>query len=103
MTAPEGGARPGAIRPATTENVPGSEASRIIAKLRDPDALFTTSEVAYLMSRAGRWGYENRVDEENAAYPPPKVYAFGRWYDQALEREKADAETRRLVAEERGR
>jgi hypothetical protein len=37
-------------------------------------------------------GYEIRVDEENAAYPPPKVMVFGRWYDQALEREKADAE-----------
>jgi hypothetical protein len=77
-------------------------AEQIIAKLRDPDALFTTSEVAYLMSRAGRWGYENRVDEENGAYPEPKVVAFGRWYDQALEREKADAETRQLVATERG-
>lgn len=48
-------------------------------------------------------GYEARVAEENGAYPEPRVFAFGRWYDQALEREKADAETRRLVAEERGR
>ena len=77
-------------------------AEQIIAKLRDPDALFTTSEVAYLMSRAGRWGYEHRVDEENGAYPEPKVFAFGQWYDRALEREKADAETRRLVTLARG-
>lgn len=46
-------------------------------------------------------GYEIRVDEENAAGPPPRVLAFGRWYDQAQEREKADAETRRLLAEAR--
>jgi hypothetical protein len=48
-------------------------------------------------------GYEARVDEENATYPPPRVLAFGRWYDQALERQKHDAETRRLLAEERAR
>lgn len=36
-------------------------------------------------------GYWDRVAEENAAYPPPKVLTFGRWYDQALEREKHDA------------
>lgn len=35
-------------------------------------------------------GYYLRVREENADWPPPPVYAFGRWYDQALEREKAD-------------
>lgn len=48
-------------------------------------------------------GYEIRGREVNAEYPPPKVFAFGRWYDQALEREKVDAEVRRLVAGERGR
>lgn len=47
-------------------------------------------------------GYQMRVLEENGAYPQPKVYAFGRWYDQALEREKADAEVRRLATLERG-
>ena len=45
-------------------------------------------------------GYEARVAEENADYPPPRVFAFGQWYDQALEREHVDAETRRLVAED---
>jgi len=46
-------------------------------------------------------GYEIRGNEVNAEYPPPRVYAFGAWYDQARERERADAEVRRLVAEER--
>jgi hypothetical protein len=91
--------RPGAI----VADATGLEVERIVAKLRDPDAVFTTSEVAYLMSRAGRWGYEHRVDEENETWPPPRVYVFGRWYDQAAERQKADAEVRRLAAQERGR
>lgn len=78
--------------------------------------LFTRAEVAELISlalgtadenvayRAGyEAGYWAGVEQENATYPPPKVLTFGRWYDQALEREKADAEVRRLVAEERGR
>lgn len=47
-------------------------------------------------------GYEQRVREENdQAQIEPRVLHFGAWYDQAVEREKADAETRRLVAEER--
>lgn len=46
-------------------------------------------------------GDQARAAEVNAEYPPPRVYAFGRWYDQACERERADAETRRLFAEER--
>lgn len=107
MSDENGGARPAIDRPAAPPTVSdGSdtfEASRIIAKLRDPNALFTTSEVAYLMSRAGRWGYENRVDEENQrAAEEPRVLHFGRWYDQATERQLADAETRRLVAEAGG-
>ena len=74
---------------------------------------FDRAQTAWLMSQAYRWGYEARdeedrgywagyqarVDEENAAYPPPKVCSFGRWYDQAVEREKADTETRRLSAQ----
>lgn len=76
-------------------------AALIVAKLRDPGAVFTGPEVAYLMSRSGRWGYEARVDEENGAYPEPRIFAFGKWYDQALEREKADAETARLLAQDR--
>lgn len=46
-------------------------------------------------------GYEVRGREVNAEYPPGRVFAFGRWYDQAAERQQADAEVRRLVAEER--
>lgn len=100
----DGAAQEQAGRPGSSvADSAGLEVERIVAKLRDPEATFTTSEVAYLMSRAGRWGYEHRVDEENAAWPPPRVYVFGRWYDQATEREKADAEVRQLVAGERGR
>lgn len=46
-------------------------------------------------------GIQIRIDEE-AARPAtdPNVLAFGRWWDQALEREKHDADTRRLLAEQ---
>lgn len=44
-------------------------------------------------------GYEGAIREVNGDYPEPRVLAFGQWYDQALERQRADAETRRLLAE----
>jgi hypothetical protein len=55
---------------------------------------FTRDQVARLMAHAMRWGYENRVAEENAAWPPAKVFTLGRWYEQADERAKADAAAR---------
>lgn len=55
---------------------------------------FTREQVAWLMATAMRWGYELRVDEENAAYPPLPVFQLGRWYDQAEQRLKVDAEAR---------
>lgn len=55
---------------------------------------FTREQVAYLMALAMRWGYENRVAEENDSYPPEPVFVLGRWYDQAAERQKADAAAR---------
>lgn len=87
MTTQDGGARPAANRPGTGSTVPRTEAERLI---------WTE---AYLAGYDR--GYEARVDEENATYPPPKALTFGRWYDQAAERQKADAETRRLVDESR--
>lgn len=55
-------------------------------------------------------GYEVRGREVNAEYPPPKIYLVSKrpgdtvsWWDQAEQRRKADAEVRRLVAEERAR
>lgn len=55
---------------------------------------FTRDQVAWLMATAMRWGYENRVAEENAAWPAPKIFTLGRWFDQATERAKADAAAR---------
>jgi hypothetical protein len=55
---------------------------------------FTREQVAWLMSTAMRWGYELRVDEENAAYPPTPVFQLGRWFDQAEQRQKADADAK---------
>ena len=52
---------------------------------------FTREQVAWLMAEAMRWGYETRVDEENASYPPQRVFTLGKWFDQATERRKADA------------
>lgn len=65
----------------------------VVTALREQDT-FDRAQLAWLMNEAYRWGYEARVDEENAAYPPPKVFTLGRWYDQALERAKADAAAR---------
>lgn len=87
MTTQDGGARPAVNRPGTDLTVPLTEAERLI---------WTE---AYLAGYDR--GYQARVDEENAAYPPPKVLTFGRWYDQAAERQKHDAETRRQVDEHR--
>ncbi|MFF0378646.1 hypothetical protein [Actinoplanes missouriensis] len=55
---------------------------------------FDRAQVAWLMSQAMRWGYENRIAEENAAYPPEPVFILGRWFDQATERARADATAR---------
>jgi hypothetical protein len=69
---------------------------------------FDRAQVAWLMSEAMRWGYElrdaedrgwlsgynARVAEENQAWPPAKAFTLGRWYDQSVERAKADATAR---------
>lgn len=55
---------------------------------------FDRAQLAWLMLLAARWGYEARVDEENSTYPPPPVFAMGRWFDQVDERRKADAAAR---------
>lgn len=71
--------------------------SDLTTALADPEHQWTTDEIAELIATAFRWGYERRVDEENASYPPPKVISFGRWYDQAAERQRADDEVRALL------
>lgn len=75
----------------TNDNGPATH--RLVSALGDPDRLFDSGQVAYLMSTAMRWGYENaeaelaadplswragldqgyrrRVAEENGGYPPP--------------------------------
>lgn len=55
---------------------------------------FDRAQVAWIMAEAYRWGYEARVDEENAAWPPPQVFTLGKWYEQASERQRADAAAR---------
>ena len=74
----------------TTVPARPSATDRLIAKLNDPNATFSRSQVAYLMGASGQWardvvdgepsplsfragweaGYRARVAEENAAYPP---------------------------------
>jgi hypothetical protein len=65
----------------------------IAAALRTQDT-FNREQVAWLMSQAARWGYENRVDEENANWPPEPVMTFGRWADQTDARSHADQAAR---------
>lgn len=62
----------------------------VVEALRTQDT-FDRAQVAWLMSQAMRWGYENRVSEENGAYPPEPILVLGKWYDQAIDRQKADA------------
>jgi hypothetical protein len=69
--------------------------------LTDPNHQFTRAEIAELIAAAFRWGYEHRVDEENATYPPPPIMFRGQWWDQAEERRRHDAETARLIAQAR--
>lgn len=83
-------------------------ASRLLWALADPDASFTRAQVAWLMSNAMRWGYEHRVDEENAAHAErwpsaaeggtrreDKVFTGGRWYSQAERRDAYYAQARK--------
>lgn len=69
---------------------PHDATAALIAKLKNPRALFNREQVAFLMSTAGRWGreqaewdspayragfeagYRARVAEENASYPPAR-------------------------------
>lgn len=70
----------------------GSAVARLVTALSDPDRLFDSDQVVFLMGAAQRWGYEAaeaemsaqpmswaaglqqgyriRCAEENAAYPP---------------------------------
>lgn len=43
------------------------------------------------MATAGRWGYETRVDEENASYPPEPIFSAGRIITMAERRAARDA------------
>jgi hypothetical protein len=80
--------------------LPASNGQGTDSTVQDPNDEFLVAWTAGYLAGYER-GHETRGREVNAEYPPPKVYAFGRWYDQALEREKADAETRRLLDEHR--
>jgi hypothetical protein len=72
---------------------PEPDGDRVAEALRTVET-FTRDQAIWLFQLGLRWGYETRVDEENNAYPPPKVFTLGRWYDQATERAKADAAAR---------
>lgn len=49
---------------------------RILAALRENET-FDRAQLAWLMALAARWGYEARVDEENAGWPEPAVFCAG--------------------------
>lgn len=77
----------------------------LAAALADPAHQFTRDEVADLIAVAIRWGYEVRVDEENAAYPPAGaelVFNAGehiRAVDRKRYREERDAAVRAEIEE----
>jgi hypothetical protein len=58
---------------------------------------FTRDQVAWLMAEAMRWGYERRVDEENAAWPADSYFVAGELFrdlDRKAYREACDAAAR---------
>lgn len=71
------------------DNRATGDLDRVVTALRD-NTTFDRAQLAWLMAEAYRWGYEARVDEENGAWPPPKVFNLGKWFDQATERQRAD-------------
>lgn len=38
---------------------------------------FTREQVAWLMAQAMRWGYENRINDEETAWPPDDYFIAG--------------------------
>lgn len=55
---------------------------------------FNREQVEWLMRLAGRWGYETRVDEENAGYPEPPIIVAGKLFDQVDYRRQCDQAAR---------
>lgn len=84
----------------------GPAYARMVEALRDPHRLYDGAQLAFFMAAAMRWGYElrteeeqapdalsywaghdagyrQRVAEENAAYPPVKVFSAANLRDLA--------------------
>lgn len=73
---------------AATEPPADTPTGRLIAALRDPERLFTSTELGYLMATAARWAREDRDGE-----PDPLSYRAGvhAGYLQRLAEENAAA------------
>ena len=52
--------------------VESTQLNRAVDALRTQET-FNRAQVAWIMHTAFRWGYELRVDEENAGWPDPTV------------------------------
>ena len=52
--------------------VESTQLNRAVEALRTQET-FTRAQVAWITHTAFRWGYELRVDEENAGWPDPTV------------------------------
>lgn len=90
-------------------NHTGDATQRLVSALNDPGHQFSRDQLVYLMAAAMGWGkidplsyehgrqagYQQRVAEENAAYPPPAfliVQGIKVRGDQAAARAEADAD-----------
>lgn len=106
------------LLPHSTPEVAESPTDRLLRILNDPSeepVTLTRTQLAWLMSTAGRWaretphvetlsyqagydaGYRARVAEENAAYPPKPIFnAAGtqRWINQVDYRRHCDEQAR---------
>ncbi len=75
---------------------PPSSEHPVAHALRTQD-MFTRDQVAWLMAEAMRWGYERRVDEENAPWPADTYFVAGdlfRDLDRKAYREARDTAAR---------
>jgi hypothetical protein len=79
-----------------THDRPAAWGSPVAEALRTCET-FTRDQVAWLMAEAMRWGYEQRVDEENEAWPEASYFVAGeliRDLDRKAYREACDAAAR---------
>ena len=60
-----------------TEGLPRDRQTPDVAEALRTQQTFNRAQAAWLIALGYRWGYEARVDEENAGWPKPTVFCAG--------------------------